>query len=134
MNDKEGGDMKHKDEDSIDSGYDDLAILLNNHCDAVTGLFDVLDRFHRIREATYDLSFAKRGEIGVWINTARKYDRIDKLAKGVLSGNNPEYGVILVDALVDLSIYATKWLDVIGHLRPEDVEEWKNSQGLIDAS
>ena len=59
--------------------------------------------YHCNQEQTYELSFSKRGEIGVWMNLARKYDRIDTLSKRLFEekGKNSP---VLVDTLIDKSM------------------------------
>lgn len=104
--------------------FEDLSPKLDNHISDVASLMHALLPFHSAREETYQLSFAKRGEAGVWMNLARKYDRIDLLASRVLSSDDGNNGVTLVDTLVDTAMYALKWLAVIGQLRPEELLKW----------
>lgn len=104
--------------------FEDLSPLLSNHVDDVSNIMDALQPFHAAREETYNLSFARRGESGVWMNLARKYDRLDLLASHVLEGANGNAGVTLVDNLIDTAMYALKWVAVIRKLRPEDFKAW----------
>ena len=97
----------------------DLRPLLDEHVRDVEKIASNLLPFHEARENTYKLSFARRGESGVFHNLARKYDRIDGLFDW--EGNG---GVTLVDTLVDNAIYSLKWLAVIKQLRPQDLERW----------
>lgn len=105
-----------------DSKFDNLTPLLLDHEERVRKLMDFLAPFHDERERTYKRSFAKRGEVGVWMNLARKYDRFDAIAPNVLL--NGADGVTLVDTLVDTAMYSLKWLAVIEKVRPEDLEKW----------
>ena len=108
----------------MSTNFQDLsAILAKEHCDDVQAVMQILNEFHRQREATYDLSFAKRGEVGIWINLARKTDRLDKVVAKVLEGELG-YNVVLVDTLVDTALYAMKWLSVIRTVRPNDWRDW----------
>lgn len=114
----------------MNQSFEDLSPLLGNHTDDVESLMETLKPFHRAREETYQLSFAKRGEAGVWLNLARKYDRLDPLASRVMAqvvaGEDVENndGVTLVDTLVDTAMYALKWLSIIEIIRPEHFTEW----------
>ena len=105
--------------------FEDLSPMLETHVTDVTHIMSALLPFHKAREETYKLSFAKRGESGVWLNLARKYDRLDPLAARVLAGDGKEHdGVTLIDTLVDTAMYSLKWLAVIRELRPETFDEW----------
>ncbi len=108
------------------TNFEDLSGQLEDHCDDVRVIMLALLPFHKAREATYNLSFAKRGETGVWMNLMRKTDRLDRLASKVMStkDGSPADGVTLVDTLVDTAMYALKWLAVIKRIRPEDMEAW----------
>ncbi|KKN62957.1 hypothetical protein LCGC14_0506670 [marine sediment metagenome] len=79
--------------------------------------------YHCNQEQTYELSFSKRGEIGVWMNLGRKVDRLDPIAKNLFSEEGNRHP-LLVDVLVDMAIYAVKWLAVIYEIRPEDLQNW----------
>lgn len=105
-----------------DTKFTDLSDLLHDHESAVANWMTMFNRFHVAREKTYKRSFAKRGEIGIWMNLARKYDRFEALAPQVLLGAGN--GVTLIDTLVDTAMYSLKWLDVISKIRPEDFKEW----------
>ncbi len=109
-------------------------IPVTTHMDDVDLLANGLLPFHRAREFTYQMSFAKRGEIGIWMNLARKYDRIDNLARHVFEEVEESAGVSLVDTLVDLALYSLKWLAVIKQLRPEDLEKWIDKVYCHDTS
>lgn len=109
--------------------FADISGKMPDHVVKVKDAADALMCFHEAREKTYQMSFAKRGEVGVWMNLGRKTDRINVIATQVFEavgaheelGNN---GVTLVDTLVDIAIYAMKWIDVIRATRPMDMEAW----------
>lgn len=105
---------------------DDLTqdITVETHLKDVEAIMQALLPFHQSREATYRMSFAKRGEALVWGNLARKYDRIDNLAKDTFDGNGNNPGVSLVDTLIDLAMYSLKWVAIIRHIRPDDLQAW----------
>ncbi len=114
---------------SEDTRFTDLSDIISvniknsSHIYQVDEIIRVLMMYHHKQEETYQLSFSKRGEMGVWMNLARKYDRIDTLSKRLFEekGKNSP---VLVDTLIDTVIYALKWLAVIKVLRPEDIQEW----------
>jgi hypothetical protein len=113
------------------SSLEDLSPLLRKtHLKDVENIFKALLPFHEARERTYNLSFAKRGEVMVWGNLGRKYDRIDGLISKVLIDG--QEGTTLIDTLVDLAIYALKWVAVIKVIRPADLEEWVLTQYVKD--
>lgn len=106
--------------DKSDSHFDDLTqtIPVDEHVEDVKQIARLLLDFHAKREETYQMSFAKRGQIGVFMNLARKYDRLDKLAAEYFQ-YNVQTSVILVDALADLAIYAMKWLAIMARLESQ---------------
>lgn len=108
----------------MNNTFDDLSPELQEHCQDVLAIAMALMPFHEKREETYNLSFAKRGESGVWMNLMRKTDRLDRLSNKVFSGEEGNNGVTLVDTLVDTAMYALKWLAVIKQIRPDDMEMW----------
>lgn len=79
------------------------------------------------KDAGYGRSWAKYGEGGVWLNTARKVDRLRTLALLVLSGSDKVTGdikVSLVDTLIDLANYCDMWISYIVKIRPNDFKQW----------
>lgn len=107
------------------STFVNLAPQLENHVKDVEQLMALLALFHEARERTYRLSFAKRGESGIWMNLARKYDRLDGLVERVLADGVE--GDTLIDTLIDTAVYALKWVAVIKRIRPDDLDKWVRS-------
>ena len=113
---------------SEDTRFKDLSTELKSsmgsagHIAIFNLIANQLIAYHNNQEQTYKLSFSKRGEIGVWMNLGRKMDRLDPIAERLFeeSGNSS----LLVDVLVDMAIYAIKWLAVIYEIRPEDLQNW----------
>lgn len=102
-------------------------INVPTHLVDVENIMYALMQFHAAREATYGMSFAKRGEIGVWMNLMRKCDRIDNQVRAMYSqpdGVPGAPGTALVDTLMDLALYAMKWAAIIKHVRPDDLKKW----------
>lgn len=85
----------------------------------------VLLFYQQCKDAGYGCSWAKRGELGIYMNLMRKADRMDKLVPLVLSGEHD--GVALVDTLADMVLYGMMWLSYIAAKRPSDIENWVRS-------
>lgn len=104
-----------------DPRWDDLRPFLPAHTLAVDGLMSLLSEFHAARERTYRKSFAKRGESGVFHNLARKWDRIE----GAFQNDellDPDMSTL--DAIIDLGVYAIKWMDIYRNIHPTIFQEW----------
>lgn len=74
--------------------------------------------FHKFREQQYDRSFARRGEVGVFMNLARKFDRIET------SINSGFEDITTFDAIADMAIYALKWMDIFCKIHRSIVIRW----------
>ncbi len=100
--------------------FEDLKSLLGeDHVKDVADLSAMLQKYHAAREAEYDRSFAKRGLAGVWCNLGRKFDAIDN------AGNKGKLvSVIALDHLVDVALYALKFVVVLASLAPKVWDEW----------
>lgn len=111
----------------MSTNFDDLRDELDGrHITDVALIAAALVKFHKVREETYQLSFARRGEIGVWINLARKYDRMDELCRQYfqMGAVTPNLARTMVDTLVDISIYSLKWLAVILATKEDAFKVW----------
>jgi hypothetical protein len=93
-------------------------ILGQSHAEDTAKIAKALMGFHWCREQQYDRSFAKRGEIGVFMNLARKWDRIEHDMSDDL------FDASTIDAIADLAVYALKWMDVICKVHQSAVIEW----------
>lgn len=100
--------------------FEDLKELLGeNHVEEVAELSAMLQDYHAVREQEYDRSFAKRGLVGIWCNLGRKHDAIDNQGtRGKL------VSVIVIDHLVDLALYALKFVVTLRKLSPATWETW----------
>lgn len=106
---------------------DELAALLENPGEDPYGvdlhrLCAVLLTYQQSKEVGYGGSWARRGEVGVYMNLMRKSDRLETLVPLVLSGECD--GMALVDTLADLINYGMMWISYIGAARPNDLEKW----------
>lgn len=101
--------------------HGDLRSVLDDgvgHVSEVNTLMKHLHRLHIAKENTYNLSFSHRGLIGIWHNVARKYDVIDTL------GRKDAYTTVMIDALIDVALYALKLVIAIRKVKPEVFKEW----------
>lgn len=108
-------------------------ISVDRHIQDVENMAKLLLRFHEEREMTYEMSFAKRGLVGVWFNLARKYDRLDPTAEEYFQ-NNGRHSITLVDSLVDTAIYAMKWLALLHRLETLDDYDMGLTQWLTEVA
>ena len=83
----------------------------------------VLISFQAAKDAAYGGSWAKRGELGVFINMMRSSDRLARLVPRAVAGEEAAC-VELVDSLVDQVCYGLMWLSLIGKIRPGSIELW----------
>jgi hypothetical protein len=89
------------------------------HVHNVNVLMKIANGIHLKKEQVYDRSFAKRGLAGVWFNLTRKADVIDN------SGSKSDFeSVEFVDALMDVAVYALKFIDVLRVIRPDIFDRW----------
>jgi len=93
-------------------------ILGQSHVADTTKITNALMELHARKEEQYDRSFAKRGEMGVFMNMARKWDRVEHDMSSDL------FDASTIDAVADLAIYALKWMDVFCKIHQTSVVEW----------
>lgn len=107
-------------------------VSVMDHTSDVKELCAILQPFHVNRESTYRMSFAKRGEVGIWMNLARKYDRIDGLMEQIGKAKIQDIYITLIDTLVDLALYSLKWLAIIRRFEPESFGIWMSKNGVVE--
>jgi hypothetical protein len=103
----------------FDSLSDDLRSYLPKHMEDVGYVSGVLLAIHVMKESGYKLSFARRGEYGIFHNLARKWDRIENAYHGTSFDS-----IEVLDAIADMAVYAIKWMAVIMVLHPETFKKW----------
>ena len=111
---------------SLVTDIDSLAIEDTNE-KRVENLMLDLSVFHKAREKTYKRSFARRGFVGIFMNLVRKTDRLDALVESLLKTTSERHLITLIDTLVDITLYALKWLDAIKIVYPEQYKQWESS-------
>ena len=86
-----------------------------------------LRNVHRIKSASYGDSWQKRGElVSVFGNLARKFDRLENLARDskvwqdAIEGHTNEP---IEDTVMDLAVYALLWCVYIKENRPEKYQQ-----------
>lgn len=100
--------------------YGDLYTVLGiDHVQDTQKIMHMANKLHEAKEKIYDKSFARRGIVGVWMNVARKYDAIDTLGR-----MNGYFNTTMIDALMDVAVYALKMIVTIHKLRPDVFQEW----------
>lgn len=109
----------------LDIMSDDLRPFLPKHMEDVGYVSGILMFIHSVKESGYKLSFARRGEYGIFHNLARKWDRIENAYHGT-SFDSME----VLDAIADLAVYAIKWMAVFMVLHPETFKKWMDHSGL----
>jgi len=91
----------------------------DKHVARVHVLMDILNMLHTEKEKIYNLSFCRRGMVGVFMNLARKWDNIENMAK-----KEDYFQVALIDALFDIAAYSLKMIIIIIDLNPQIFIKW----------
>lgn len=73
------------------------------------------------KEGTYGDSWAKRGELGIFFNIGRKFDRLENI---ILNGARDEVGESEIDTIADMANYALLWLTHIMREHPDRYNAW----------
>lgn len=70
------------------------------------------------KEGAYGSSYAKRGELEVFFNVSRKFDRLENI---MLNGSKDEVGESKLDTIGDLANYGLLWLVYLLRTKPKEV-------------
>lgn len=95
-------------------------------------IFDCLIKLHRKKSRTYGDSWIKRGELGAFMNIARKFDRAENIVLSNVHGVNYCYDMApkgeesLIDQLLDLALYACK----LATRDEKEFEDWRKRNGI----
>lgn len=88
-------------------------------------MVSAIKKLHYKKTLIYKNSWRKHGEIlGILSNISRKYDRIETLFESSIKPTSDE---TLVDTIVDLTVYALKYLTYIAEFYPEDFISYFNT-------
>ena len=91
----------------------------DKHVSRVYALMDILNTMHRVKEGIYNLSFCRRGLVGVFMNLARKWDNIENVAT-----KEDYFQTAFIDALFDIAAYSLKMIIIIIDLNPQIFIKW----------
>lgn len=81
-------------------------------------------QMHHAKEGTYGNSWCRRGELGIFFNIARKFDRLENM---VVHDRADEVGESRIDTIADLATYSLLWLTLIMREHPEAYRTWQDS-------
>lgn len=91
------------------------------------------------KESAYGRSYCKHGDMSIFFNLERKWDRIQNIMEGVMkSGTDTLYDSsvsgtpteTILDTLVDLGIYSLLWVGYMAETHPELWENFKNQNQI----
>ena len=91
----------------------------DKHVARVSVLILMLGLMHYAKEKIYNLSFCRRGMVGVFMNLARKWDNIENMAT-----KEDYFQVAFIDALFDIATYALKTIIIIAGISPQTFIKW----------
>lgn len=87
----------------------------------MTAVFVVLSQLQYSKEGTYGRSWCKRGDLDVFFNLARKFDRLENM---VLNESKDEVGEPLIDTVGDEANYGLLWMTLFLRKHPKVFLEW----------
>lgn len=87
-------------------------------------VFVFMAKIQYAKEGTYGNSWEKRKEVGVFMNMARKFDRLENM---IIDGKQDEVGESKVDTVADEGVYSVLWLTYILRESPEEFKQWMAS-------
>lgn len=84
----------------------------------MTAVFVVLSQLQYSKEGTYGRSWCKRGEMDVFFNLARKFDRLENM---MLNEAKDEVGEPLIDTVGDEANYGLLWMTLFLRKHPKEI-------------
>jgi len=87
----------------------------------MTAVFVVLSQLQYSKEGTYGRSWCKRGELDVFFNLARKFDRLENM---MINEAKDEVGEPLIDTVGDEANYGLLWMTLFLRKHPKVFLEW----------
>ena len=87
----------------------------------MTVVFVYLSEIQYKKEGTYGRSFCKRGEMDIFFNMARKFDRLENM---MLHDKKDEVGEGKTDTVGDEANYGMLWMTYILREKPELFKNW----------
>jgi hypothetical protein len=86
-------------------------------------VFLVLSSLQYSKEGTYGRSWCKRGEMDIFFNLARKFDRLENM---MINGAKDEVGEGKIDTVGDNANYGLLWMTHFLREKPEEFTKWVN--------
>lgn len=87
----------------------------------MTAVFVVLSQLQYSKEGTYGRSWCKRGELDVFFNLARKFDRLENM---MINGSKDEVGEPMIDTVGDEANYGLLWMTLFLRKHPKVFLDW----------
>lgn len=87
----------------------------------MTAAFVILSQLQYSKEGTYGRSWSKRGELDVFFNLARKFDRLENM---MINGAKDEVGEARIDTVGDTANYGLLWVTYFLRNNPKEFMEW----------
>lgn len=84
-------------------------------------VFMFLAQVQYSKEGTYGDSWARRKEIGVFMNLARKFDRLESM---MIDGAKDEVGESKIDTVGDTANYGLLWMTYFVRNSPKEFAQW----------
>jgi hypothetical protein len=84
-------------------------------------VFPFLAEIQYTKEGGYGRSWCKRGEMDVFFNTARKFDRIENI---MLNNGKDEVGEATIDTVGDMANYGMLWMTYYLRVNTEAFITW----------
>lgn len=94
-----------------------------------------MDQLQKMKSVHYKDSWRKRGEIGVFMNIARKFDRLQSMVEHAARGFDLDETALpkdeaLEETLADLAIYCVKYMALRKEKFPKKYLEWKRRNAI----
>ena len=92
------------------------------------------------KSAVYGRSYCRHGDLSIFLNVERKWDRISNIMEKAMKGGTDslyETGTpteTFVDTVVDLASYGLLWIGYIMETQPEAFQKFMESNGLDQQS
>lgn len=108
----------------VGQSYIDVNIPLREDNLLAFVAFHLLLKVQYKKEGTYGRSWCRRGELDVFFNLARKFDRLENI---ILKGAKDEVGEATIDTVGDLTNYGVLWMTYFIRNYPTEFHKWAES-------
>lgn len=102
-------------------------------------VFSALVKLQNDKAKLYGRSYCKYGDIGVFMNLSRKWDRIDNIMHNAMnngvdkvlhSGSSSTATETFVDTVADMATYSLLWLGYIKETHPDEWERFLDNNNI----